>query len=67
MSSERLWTPKFYAFEIYSDEKLLEKLQYMPLNPVRAGLVEKAVDWKWGSARWYEEQKSVGVPTEWAP
>jgi len=62
---DRLWTPKYYAFEIDSTRKLEEKLNYMHMNPVRAGLAEKAVDWKWSSARWYEQQRSVGVPLSW--
>lgn len=62
---DRLWTPKYYAFQIYSAAKAKEKLRYMHLNPVRAGLVEKAVDWKWSSARWYERRQSVGVPISW--
>ena len=37
----------------------------MHLNPVRAGLVEKAVDWAWSSARYFDSGKSVGVPLEW--
>ncbi len=60
-----VWQRKYYSFEIYSGEKLQEKLQYIHLNPVRAGLVEKTVDWKWSSARWYEQGKSVGVPLSW--
>jgi len=42
-----------------------EKLNYLHLNPVRAGLVEKAVDWRWSSARWYEQRRSVEVPIQW--
>lgn len=61
----RFWQPKYYAFEIYDRAKLEEKLTYMHLNPVRAGLVEKAGDWKWSSARRYEQQLTVGVPIEW--
>jgi hypothetical protein len=34
-------------------------------NSVRAGLVERAEDWKWNSARWYLCQQSVGVPLWW--
>jgi len=61
------WQRKYYSFEIYEERKLEEKLNYMHLNPVRAGLVQKAVEWKWSSARWYEEAKSVGVRIEWVP
>lgn len=61
----RLWTPRYYSFEIETREKLEEKLTYMHMNPVRAGLVSRAVEWPWSSARWYELQKPVGVPIEW--
>jgi len=47
--------------------KLQEKLDYMHLNPVRAGLVEKAVDWPWSSARYYLLGRSVGLPIGWPP
>ena len=50
LPTERFWQLKYYSFEIYSERKIQEKLTYMHLNPVRAGLVNKAVDWKWSSA-----------------
>src|SRR5688572_27828046 len=28
-------------------------IEYIHMNPVRRGLVKRAVDWKWSSARWY--------------
>lgn len=62
---DRFWQPKSYTFHIYSERKLEEKLQYVHLNPVRAGLVSQAVDWRWSSARWYERRQSVGVPISW--
>jgi len=62
---DKFWQPKYYAFEIYEREKLAEKLNYMHQNPVRAGLVPRSVDWRWSSARWYEQRRSVGVPVAW--
>jgi putative transposase len=62
---DKFWQPKYYSFEIYNRSKLEEKLLYMHTNPVRAGLAQKATDWKWSSARWYEWRKSVGVPITW--
>ena len=59
------WQPRYYPFNLYSQKKATEKLDYMHLNPVRAGLVEKAVDWAWSSARYFDSGKSVGVPLEW--
>lgn len=62
---KRFWLPKYFPFEIYSRRKMEEKLKYTHENPVRAGLVTRAVDWPWSSARWYLEGRSVGVPIEW--
>ena len=62
---DRFWQPKYHAFAIYEQAKLREKLQYIHMNPVRARLVEKPTDWKWSSARWYEQRMSVGVPIRW--
>jgi putative transposase len=28
-------------------------IDYLHQNPVRRGLVQRAIDWKWSSARWY--------------
>lgn len=61
---DRFWYPKYYPFEIETRAKPEEKLHYMHQNPVRAGLVRRAVDWKWSSARWYARRRSVGVPIQ---
>jgi len=61
----RMWIHRSYAFTIRTRKKLEEKLDYMHMNPVRAGLVERAVDWPWSSARHYECDKDVGVPITW--
>jgi putative transposase len=33
-------------------ETVLAAIDYLHRNPVRRGLVERAVDWQWSSARW---------------
>ncbi len=62
---EPFWQPKYYPFNLYTEKKAREKLDYMHLNPVRAGLVKKACDWHWSSARYYEHRRSVGIPITW--
>ena len=62
---DRFWQPKFYSFEIDNEKTQEVKLDYIHQNPVRAGLVTQATDWKWSSARWYAHQQSVGVPIQW--
>ncbi len=53
----RLWQPGFYDFNIYSEAKLLEKLDYMHNNPVTAGLVSSSECYKWSSWRLYSLEK----------
>ena len=59
------WQRKYYPLNLYSEKKAKEKLDYMHTNPVTAGLVVRASDWRWSSARYYEGKGSVGVPIEW--
>jgi putative transposase len=56
------WQARYYPFNVFTEQKLAEKLDYIHMNPVRRGLVLRAVDWKWSSARWYLEGKPVGIP-----
>jgi putative transposase len=42
--NDPFWQPKYYPFNLYSATKAREKLDYMHFNPVRAGLVYRAVD-----------------------
>ncbi len=46
---EPVWQPRYYCFNIYSEDKLLEKLNYMHNNPVRSGHVSSPNDWKYSS------------------
>jgi putative transposase len=40
-------------------------IDYIHLNPVRRGLVERPEDWAWSSARWYAGLRPV--PLEMDP
>ncbi len=46
-----------YDRNIVSDEELFEKIEYIHLNAVRAGLVEHAADYPFSSASWYAGEK----------
>jgi putative transposase len=56
-----VWQARFYDYNVDSDEKQNEKIEYMHQNPVVAGLAENALDWNWSSARFYERGEPVGV------
>jgi putative transposase len=50
-SSGHLWQGRFKSLEVAGDEYFLTVARYIEGNPVRAGLVETAVDWVWSSHR----------------
>jgi REP-associated tyrosine transposase len=52
-SHHRLWERRFYPFNVYSEKKRLEKLDYMHHNPVKRGLAAEPGDWAWSSWRFY--------------
>lgn len=45
-----LWQGRFASFPM-DEAHLVRCVRYVGLNPVRAGLVERAVDWPWSSVR----------------
>lgn len=45
-----LWQERFSSFPM-DEPHLLAAIRYVLLNPVRAGLVESATDWRYSSAR----------------
>lgn len=54
---DRFWQRRYYDFNVWNEEKRMEKLRYMHRNPVRRRLVAKPEDWPWSSFRHY----STGV------
>jgi putative transposase len=62
------WEARYYDFNVFSENKRVEKLEYMHWNPVRRGLVEKAEQWPWSSYRCYclGEKGRVGLESTWA-
>ena len=51
-SSGHVWQGRFKAFPIQEDEHLLAVLRYIERNPLRAGLVGRAEEWRWSSLCW---------------
>ena len=69
---ERCFWQSGGGFDSNTDEPrvLAEMIEYIHLNPVRRGLVERASDWKWSSAAWFEGRGTNGlapdpIPAEW--
>lgn len=47
------WQARFYDFNVWSEKKRVEKLNYMHGNPVKRALVESPEQWGWSSYRHY--------------
>jgi putative transposase len=49
----RFWQKRFYDFNVWSSQKMREKLNYMHANPVQRKLVPHPKDWLWSSWAFY--------------
>jgi putative transposase len=63
----RFWQPRYYDFNVWSEEKVVDKLRYIHRNPVKRGLVEFPADWDWSSFRHYLTgvEGVVEVESQW--
>jgi putative transposase len=73
-SSERHFWQRGAGFDrnITEPRTLLSMIDYIHLNPVRRGLVDRACDWCWSSAAWFEGLEGCTlvpdqIPPEWMP
>jgi putative transposase len=57
-----LWQTEKNVLHIFSEGMFMEKVNYIHQNPVRAGLVKRATDYRWSSARIWQ-----GCPLENEP
>src|SRR6266436_3046932 len=56
-SLPQFWQPRFYDFNVWSQKKFVEKLQYMHLNPLKRKLVAHPKDWPWSSFLFYTKSE----------
>jgi putative transposase len=57
-----LWQKEKNVLSIFSEGMFMQKVNYIHLNPVRAGWVERAIDYKWSSARIWQRQAAEDEP-----
>ena len=55
----QLWTHENHAIELFTPAVTRQRLDYIHDNPVRAGIVEKAEDYLYSSARNYARLRSM--------
>jgi REP-associated tyrosine transposase len=62
----QLWQEGSHPQLIQGDEMMLQKLEYIHLNPVKRGFVDEAVHWRYSSARNYHGMPGlIEVATNW--
>jgi putative transposase len=59
-----------YDRNVRTGKTLLSMIDYVHMNPVRRGLVEKPEDWQWSSAGWFLKDTKTRlrvdkIPPEW--
>ena len=61
-----LYQGRFKSFPVQHDEHLVTVCRYVERNPVRAGIVTSAAEWRWGSL-WQRRARSNATVTlgEW--
>jgi REP element-mobilizing transposase RayT len=57
-----LWQQEKNVLSIFSEGMFMQKVNYIHLNPVRAGLVERAIDYSWSSARTWQREALEDEP-----
>ena len=65
--AEAFWQARYYDFNVWSEQKRIEKLRYIHRNPVTRGLVAKPEDWLWSSFRHYATgvEGVIEIESEW--
>lgn len=57
-----LWQVEKNVLPVFSERMFMQKVNYIHQNPVRSGLVERAVDYRWSSARIWQGCRSEDEP-----
>ena len=60
--SHSLWQQEKNVLSIFSEAMFMQKVNYIHLNPVRADLVDRAVDYRWSSTRIWQRRAVEDEP-----
>lgn len=58
-SHYQIWQEGYHPQQIFNDEILFQKIEYIHNNPVKRGFVSKPEDWKYSSARNFSGDCSI--------
>ena len=63
--SKRFWKPRGHDFNVTTEAKVIEKMDYMHRNPIRRELVDRPEDWRWSSFRFHERGDDSLIGMDW--
>ena len=52
------WQARYYDFNVFTESKRTEKLDYMHFNPVKRGIVSRLREWPWSSYLFYLKREA---------
>ncbi len=55
----QIWERNALSIEVHSNETMLQKMNYLHNNPIKAGLCNEAIDYKYSSASLYLNNESI--------
>ena len=59
VTNRQFWQQHNKPIELWTDKVIQQKIEYIHNNPVAAGFVTDPVDWKYSSARNYQDDHTV--------
>ncbi len=59
VSTYQFWQHHNKPIELWSDKVIQQKIDYIHANPIESGFVTDPIDWKYSSARNYQENHTV--------
>jgi putative transposase len=63
-ATHQVWQESFKALPLWSDWMIWQKINYIHNDPVRAGLVKSAADYRWSSFRAFYQQSIEPLPVD---
>jgi REP element-mobilizing transposase RayT len=63
-TTNQLWQESFKDLALWSNWMIWQKINYIHNNPVKAGLVKSAADYKWSSFRAFYSQSGEPLPVD---
>jgi putative transposase len=64
-ASKPIWTTRGIDVKIFTEARLIDKLNYCHANPVVRGLADRPEEWVWSSYRFYEQMDYAMLPMDW--